>query len=105
MYLPIDAVGLRELEPVTEAPAETDDADAAAMLPGAKAVWLLGKRLAMQPCTQSLNCFAALAEPSPWSHLAAHLLVSIAWLALGRAIPWQAAWPRRWHTKSASFSH
>lgn len=31
-------------------------------------------------------------EPSPWSHLAAHSLVAIAWEALGRALPKHAAW-------------
>lgn len=31
-------------------------------------------------------------EPSPWSHLAAHSLVSMTWEALGRALPKHAAW-------------
>ena len=34
----------------------------------------------------------ASAEPSPWSHFAAHSVVSTAWEELGRAIPKQEAW-------------
>lgn len=34
----------------------------------------------------------ASAEPSPWSHLAAHSVVSTAWEELGRAMPKQEAW-------------
>ena len=45
----------------------------------------------MQPWTQLANAVAAAGDPSPWSHLAAHLLVSMAWEALGRALPKQAA--------------
>jgi len=77
-----------------EAPALTEDAaDAAgAAAPGANWVWLLGKRELMQPSTQLAYAVAAGAEPSPWSHFAAQLLVSMTWDALGRALPKQAAW-------------
>jgi hypothetical protein len=34
----------------------------------------------------------ASAEPSPWSHFAAHSVVSTAWEELGRAMPKQEAW-------------
>jgi hypothetical protein len=52
--IPDVAVGLAELEPVGEAPALAPLAlplAAGAAAPGAKAVWLLGKRLLMQPST------------------------------------------------------
>jgi len=57
-----------------------------------KAVWELGKRLLMQLSTHCEYFWVAAAEPSPWSHLAAHSLVSMAWEALGRALPRHAAW-------------
>jgi len=57
-----------------------------------KAVWVLGKRLLMQLSTHSEYFWVAAAEPSPWSHLAAHSLVAMAWEALGRALPRHAAW-------------
>lgn len=46
----------------------------------------------MQAWTQSLNFWVAAVEPSPWSHLAAHLLVSTTCAVLGWADPIQAAW-------------
>jgi len=57
-----------------------------------KAVWELGKRLLMQLSTHCAYFWEAATEPSPWSHLAAHSLVSMAWEALGRALPRHAAW-------------
>lgn len=64
----------------------------AAAPPGTLTVWLLGKSLAMQDWTQSLYLWVASGEPSPWSHSAAHSVVSTAWEELGRATPTQAAW-------------
>lgn len=66
--------------------------EAAPAAPAPKAVWLLGNKLLMHPCTQPSKAFAAAGEPSPWSHLAAQLLVSITWDALGRALPKHEAW-------------
>lgn len=57
-----------------------------------KAVWVLGKRLLMQASTHLAYFWEAGVEPSPWSHLAAHSLVSMAWEAFGRALPKHAAW-------------
>lgn len=54
----------------------------------------------------------ASAEPSPWSHFAAHSVVSTAWEELGRAMPKQEAWQvlglcehMRSYQVSASFLH
>jgi hypothetical protein len=49
--LPGVAVGLAELVPVAAALAPLAPLEAAAPPPGAKAVWLLGKWLLMQPST------------------------------------------------------
>lgn len=46
----------------------------------------------MQLWTQSEYFFVASAVPSPWSHLAAHSVVSTAWEELGRAMPKHEAW-------------
>lgn len=45
----------------------------------------------MHDCSQSAYAEAAEGEPSPWSHLAMHSVVSLALLSLGWAVPTQAA--------------
>ena len=45
----------------------------------------------MQLWTQSEYFLVSSAEPSPWSHLAAHSVVSTAWEELGRAMPMHEA--------------
>lgn len=87
--LPGEAVASAEL--VAEA-AALAPLDATASPPGAKAVWLLGKRLLMQPSTHFPKARLSSVDPSPWSQLAAHSLVSITCEALGRALPKQPAW-------------
>jgi hypothetical protein len=46
----------------------------------------------MQLAWHSAKASEASVEPSPWSHLAAHSLVSTTWEAFGRALPRHAAW-------------
>ena len=92
--VPVEAVGLAELAPVPVAAAEAPAEEAgAAPPPGIMApVWEEGKRLAIQLWTQSEYFSVASLVPSPWSHLAAHSVVSTAWEELGRAMPKHAAW-------------
>lgn len=85
--VPVEAVGLAELEPVPVAAPE----EAAAPITK-EPVWDEGKRLAMQLCWQSEYFWVASAVPSPWSQLAAHSVVSTAWEELGCAMPKQDAW-------------
>lgn len=94
---PAEAEAVARAELVAEAAALAAPPDAvpagpAGAAPGMFAVWLLGKRLLMQASTHLAKASEAGVEPSPWSHLAAHSLVAIAWLALGRALPKHAAW-------------
>lgn len=80
-----EAVGLAAPEPVPEAAGE-------AAAPGIRVpVCDEGKSLAMQLCTQSEYLLDSSVDPSPWSHFAAHSLVSTAWEELGRAMPKQEA--------------
>jgi len=46
----------------------------------------------MQPWTHLLYLSVASGVPSPWSHFAAHSLVSTTWEELGRAMPKHWAW-------------
>lgn len=71
-------------EPVVAAP---EDDPAAAM-----AVWVVGKKLAMQACWHSAYFLVAAGEPSPWSHFMAHWVVSSTCEELGWAAPTHAAW-------------
>jgi len=46
----------------------------------------------MQLCRQFEYFWVSEADPSPWSHFAAHLLVSVTMLELGAGTPTQIAW-------------
>lgn len=87
-YLPDEAAA--PAEPVADA-ALLAAPEGAAGAP-TPAVWVLGKKLAMQAWTHWLNFSVAAGDPSPWSHLLAHSFVSTAWEELGRAMPKHEAW-------------